>query len=236
MAIRNKIEEKHMQTEEEANKLLKVTNLIQDLIADVTKREDTYINLSDDVNKNIIKIVNKYLRLLQNSHDIIEQICNKVTTECNLKIEKQNSEVEKELLNAASWNDLKAFASSQTLDTHIRTNTLQQASEKLDYRKYEEFICLQAFLLVCFRFAMKKAKNVHSQEQFDYNTVLSVIAGQKDYAKTLLPTQNIMQNFELDNCDFQQVTCDKLKLQLTQNSDYIRKIQKTIIYTKKNIR
>ena len=92
------------------------------MIEHISSQEDTFITLSDSVNKNTIKIVQSYLRLMQKSMDIAKTIAQETTDQLAVDIKAQNPGVEKELLNATSRDDLMKFSIENTLETHVKSN------------------------------------------------------------------------------------------------------------------
>jgi hypothetical protein len=116
MQIRNEINEKCMESEEEANNLLKTTNSVQKLIEHVSEQEEKYINLSDSINNNTIHIVQSYLQLMKKSIDKILEIASSVSNDLSLNLKEQNKGVESEILNSTSMNQLDKFTIENTLD------------------------------------------------------------------------------------------------------------------------
>ena len=226
MHTRNSINENCMQSEEEANRLLKSTNSVQQLIEHISSQEDTFITLSDSVNKNTIKIVQSYLRLMQKSIEITKIIAQETTEHLAIDIKAQNPGVEKELLNATSRDALMKFSIENTLETHVKRNPIELVEKYLDHEKYDDFIVMQAYLLICYRYAMSQA--VSGTSDFDAYRVLQDCIGRKSMATELLHEADIEKTFNLEDFSKQNSISDQLQHALTVNPDYILKLEKTL--------
>jgi hypothetical protein len=228
MAIRNSINENHMHTEEEANKLLKATNSVQNLIEHISEQEDKYIQLTESINNNTIHLVQSYLKLVQKSGVIIEDIIEQVSKEAGINFAKQSEGVENMILHATSFNELQQFSINNTLQIHTQQEPTQLAAKSLDFKRYDDFLCMQSYILLCYRFAMSRAIGTNKQTTFDTYGLLKKIVQQKDKATTLLNVEDQEKTFALENFSKQQTTCQQLKLALDVNPDYIAKLTKTL--------
>lgn len=228
MAIRNSINENHMHTEEEANKLLKATNSVQNLIEHISEQEDKYIQLTESINNNTIHLVQSYLKLVQQSGTIAESILDKVCQEAGIHYPKQSEGVENMILHATSFNELQQFSINNTLQLHTQWEPTQLAGNSLDYKRYDDFLCMQSFILLCYRFAMSRAISVKHNTAFDTKALLKSIIKHKDEATALLNAEDQEKTFALEAFSQQQSTCQQLQLALNVNPDYIRKLSERL--------
>lgn len=227
MAIRNSINENHMHTEEEANKLLKATNSVQNLIEHISEQEDKYIQLTESINNNTIHLVQSYLKLVQKSGDIAEEIIDLVSKEAGINYPKQNRGVENMILHATSFNELLQFSINNTLQIHTQIEPTQLAANSLDFKRYDDFLCMQSYILLCYRYAMSRAIRTESAT-FDTKGLLKKIIQHKDKATALLNPEDQEKTFALEDFSKQQNTCQQLKLALDVNPDYIAKLTKKL--------
>jgi hypothetical protein len=226
MEIRNNINENCMQSEEEANRLLKATNSVQQLIEHISAQEDTYITLSDSINRNTIQIVQSYLALMKKSSTIATTIADEVSTEMKLSVKPQNQGVEKSLLSATSIQDLVKFSIENTLEIHTGCNPVELAQGKLNHQCYDDYIVIQAFLLICYRFAMSQALGTNNT--FNASGVLKACIAKKVSATSILNESDVEQTFNLHEFSKQNTLSDQLQHALTVNPDFLRKLESTL--------
>lgn len=226
MEIRNNINENCMQSEEEANRLLKATNSVQQLIEHISAQEDTYITLSDSINRNTIQIVQSYLALMKKSSSTATAITEDVSSEMKLSIKPQNQGVEKSLLNATSIQDLTKFSIENTLENHTGCNPVELAQGKLDHMRYDDFIIMQAFILICYRFAMSQA--LGTNHTFNAASILKACIAKREHATSLLNESDTEQTFNLHEFSKQNSLSDQLQHALTVNPDFLRKLESTL--------
>ena len=216
METRNSINENCMKSEEEANRLLKTTNSIQKLIEHISEQEDEYIKLSESINKNTIHLVQSYLNLMHNSSDIILEISKTVNDTLNLNLNKQSDGVERCVLNATSLEELENFSAANTLQTHIHDDPIQIASKYLNHELYDDFICMQAFILCCYRFSMAQAVT-NQPADFNAKNVLLSIIKYKDKASALLQVNDEESTFSLENFSLQKTMSNQMQLAMKIN-------------------
>ena len=227
METRNAINENCMKSEEEANRLLKTTNSIQNLIEHISEQEDDYIKLSESINKNTIHLVQSYLKLMKSSATMIDTIAQEVSDALDLKLVKQNEGVERGVLNATSLSELQKFTIANTLESHTHDDPLVLMNKYLDHLKYDDFICMQAFILVCYRFSMSQAVTNRSAEFNAKRTLLAVI-DHKAKASTLLQENDEENTFSLENFSQQKTVSNQMQLALKINPDFIKKIRQNL--------
>lgn len=228
MKIRNEINEKCIHSEEEAHNLLKSTNSVQKLIEHVSEQEEKYIKLSDTINNNTIHIVQSYLLLIEKSKSIIKNLADTINQELSLNLTPQNEGVEAVVYSATSLNDLKDFSINNTLAQHTNFSPLEYAMQKLDHTKYDDFILIQAFILIIYRYAMTQAV-VTEQKQLDVYPLLKQITAHKDTATALMDIQNLDSAFHLDAFSEQRKNSSELKNSLNINPDFIKKLEKMLM-------
>ena len=197
-----------MQSEEEANRLLKSTNSVQQLIEHISSQEDTFITLSDSVNKNTIKIVQSYLRLMQKSMDIAKTIAQETTDQLAVDIKAQTLGLKKNY-SMRPRGMLMKFSIENTLETHVKRNPIELIEKYLDHEKYDDFIVMQAYLLICYRYAMSQA--VSGTSDFDAYRVLQDCIGRKSMATELLHEADIEKTFNLEDFSKQNSISDQLQ-------------------------
>lgn len=232
MELRNSINEKCMQSEEEADKLLKSTNSIQKLIEHISKQEDSYIELSESINNNTIHTVQNYLKLMKESTKVIEEIAKEVNEEMGLELKEQNKNVEQGVVQATSIQEIKKFIVSNTIQTHTQEDPLKLASSYLNHKKYDEFICMQAYLLICYRYAMSRAISSNVSKSFNNKKILLKVIGKKDKASSILEEQDVENTFSLENYSEQKSISEQLGLALSVNPDYVKKIKEVLLELK----
>lgn len=225
MEIRNAINEKCMQSEEEADKLLKSTNSIQKLIEHISVQEDHYIKLSESINNNTIHIVQSYLKLMKESIKVIKVIAKEVNDEMGLKLEEQNKNVEQGVVQATSIQEIKKFIISNTIQTHTEDDPLELAIRYLDHKKYDDFICIQAYLLICYRYAMSRAISSNASKGFNSKKILLKVIDKKEKASSILQEKDIENTFSLENYSEQKSISEQLGLALSVNPDFVKKIK-----------
>tara|TARA_B100001989_G_scaffold252663_1_gene235549 strand:+ start:3744 stop:4727 length:984 start_codon:yes stop_codon:yes gene_type:complete len=227
METRNSINENCMKSEEEANRLLKTTNSIQNLIEHISEQEDEYIKLSESINKNTIHLVQSYLNLMKSSAAMIDEIAQEVSDSLNLKLVKQNEGVERGVLNATSINELERFSMANTLESHTNTNPIVLMNKYLNHQQYDDFIIMQTFILVCYRFSMSQAVTNRST-QFDAKRTLLAVIDHKSKASTILQENDEEKTFSLENFSQQKTTSNQMQLALKINPDFIMKIKQNL--------
>ena len=232
MEIRNNINENCMQSEEEANRLLKATNSVQSLIEHISEQEDIYIKLSESINRNTIHVVQSYLRLMHQSIDLIKELAKTTSDELNLNLKIQNQGVEKIILNATSIREIADFSHENTLDKHTKSDPVLIAMQSLDHKKYDDFILIQAFVLACYRFAMSQAVTQRTGS-FDAAEVLKHLIKNKEKATKILHENDLEETFGLENFSEQTTTSEQLQLALNVNPDFIKKVEDTLKYLQK---
>lgn len=227
MEIRNSINENCMQSEEEANRLLKATNSVQSLIEHISEQEDIYIKLSESINRNTIHVVQSYLKLMHQSIDLIKELAQKTSDELNLDLKIQNEGVEKTISNATSIREIADFSNENTLEKHTKVDPVLMAMQSLNHKKYDDFILIQAFVLVCYRFAMSQAVT-HRSGSFDASKALQHLIQNKEKATKILHENDLEETFGLEKFSEQTSTSEQLQLALNVNPDFLKKVEDTL--------
>ena len=227
MKLRNTIDEKKMESEEEANNLLKTTNTVQKLIEHVSEQEEKYIQLSDSVNNNTVHIVQSYIRLSKQGMDIIKKIVDQVSSKLSLGLKEQNKGVESSIMNATSIYELKDFSSDNTLSQHSSMDPIVWANQIFKHQNYDDFILIQALVLIAYRYAMSQAVS-EQRQNLDIKKVTKELQMAKEQATELMNEHDLEQTFNLENFSQQKSTSEELKLSLEINPDFLQKIEKTL--------
>ncbi|MEC8882825.1 MAG: hypothetical protein VX737_06085 [Pseudomonadota bacterium] len=224
MQIRNEINEKCMESEEEANNLLKTTNSVQKLIEHVSEQEEKYINLSDSINNNTIHIVQSYLQIMKKSIHLILEIADNINNDLALNLTEQNKGVESEILNSTSILDLERFTVENTLTKHSSIDPIDWCKKKLEYDNYDDFILIQTMVLIVYRYAMSQAVSSTNQT-LDIKNVMKKLITYKNKATEIMNEHDLEKTFNLDDFAKQKTSGEDLKLSLNINPEFLKKIK-----------
>lgn len=224
MQIRNEINEKCMESEEEANNLLKTTNSVQKLIEHVSEQEEKYINLSDSINNNTIHIVQSYLQLMKKSIDKILEIASSVSNDLSLNLTEQNKGVESEILNSTSINQLDKFTIENTLDKHSSIAPIEWCKKTLNYDNYDDFILVQTMILITYRYAMSQAV-ANTNQTLDIKKVMKKLLTYKEKATEIMNEHDLEKTFNLSDFATQKTSGEDLKLSLNINPQFLKKVK-----------
>ena len=112
------------------------------------------------------------------------------------------------------------------MENHTNCNPVELAQGKLDHQRYDDFVVIQAFILICYRFAMSQA--IGSKDAFNARTVLKSCIAKRESATSILNESDIEKTFNLYEFSKQNTLSEQLQHALTVNPEFLRKLESTL--------
>ena len=220
---RNSIDEKKMYNEQESQKLLKTTEDVQNILEHISVQEEKFIELTDIVNKNIYNIFNQYLDKNQECEEAITHIVNQVAKNYDDMLNKEDIS-EEDIIRATSVEMIQYLISELRIGNSMDINVLDYAKEHFDIETYDGFILLQAWCILCHRFDVYKMANMDMSLQYDFKETMEKVLKERETAQGVLDTNNLQNEFEIEDTTKLNMLKDELTENLNINSDYTKNL------------